>query len=183
MKKILTAAIVLLLCVMIALPAGADGTGAPSPLLETEIKKADLNGLELDGCVIITTIQQAEEKATDITQEERDTLLTVYEALVDGTESLPIDGEYAVREIVDISFKKAACRDLEDHGHKDEVLKQELVTLTLDLDMDIEADAEVCVMTYIDGQWAEIESAVNNGDGTVTCEFEDLCPVAIAVLG
>lgn len=184
MKKILTVAVVLLLCVMIALPVGADVTAAPSPQqLDPEIKEANLNGLVLEDCVVITTVQQAEEKSTDITQEERDALLTAYNALVDGTESLPIEGEYAVREIVDIGFKKSGCRDLEDHGKKDDVLKQEDVILTIDFNMGIEADAEVCVMTYIDGEWAEIKSAVNNGDGTVTCEFEDLCPVAFAVIG
>ena len=184
MKKILTAAVALLLCVMIALPVGAGVTAVSSPALEaTEIKKATLNGMALEDCVVITTVQQAEDKATDITQEERDALLAAYNALVDGSASLPIEGEYAVREIVDISFKKSDCRDREDHGKKDEVLKQEGVTLVVDLNMGIEAGAKLCVMTYIGGEWKEIVSTVNNGDGTVTCEFEDLCPVAIAVLG
>lgn len=184
MKKILTVAAIVLLCLMIVLPVGADVTAAPSPQeMEPIIKQANLNGLALEDCVVITTVQQAEEGTTDITDEERATLLAAYNALVDGTESLPIEGEYAVREIVDISFKYCDCRLLEDHGRKDEVLKEEDVVLIIDFDMGIEEDAEVCVMTYIDGKWEEIESAVNNGDGTVTCEFEDLCPVAFSVIG
>ena len=29
--------------------------------------------------------------------------------------------------------------------------------------------------------WAEIVKTTNNGDGTVTCVFEHLCPVSISV--
>lgn len=183
MKRVVTVAIVLLLCLMVALPVAADVAGANSPEIKIEIKQADMNGLALEDCVEITTVQQAEEKSTDITQEERDALLNVYNALVDGTASLPIEGEYAVREIVDISFKNEACRALEEHGHKDEVLKQPDVVLSIDLDLGIEEGEKICVMTFIDNKWEEIESAENNGDGTITCVFEDLCPVAIAVIG
>ena len=185
MKKLLIiAAVLALLCTVAVLPAGADDAAVPSPThLEPEIKQADLNGLALEACIEITTVQQAEEKATDITQEERDVLLDAYNALVDGTESLPIEGEYVVREIVDVSFKKEACRDQEDHGRKDELLKQEDAVLTIDFDMGVEPEAEVCVMTYINGVWEEIISVENNGDGTVTCVFADLCPVAFAVIG
>ena len=36
-------------------------------------------------------------------------------------------------------------------------------------------------MTYNDGQWEPIRETRNNGDGTVTCLFEHLCPVAFFV--
>lgn len=185
MKKVLTVALVLLLCLMVALPvAGANVTEVPSPdPKEPEIKQANLNGLALDECIIITTLEQAEAKTTDITQEERDTLIAAYKGLEDGTLSLPLSGEYVVRDIVDISFKYAECRQIEEHGHKDDVLKEEGVLLTVDFDMGVGEDERVCVMTYIDGKWEVIKSAENNGDGTVTCVFEDLCPVAFAVVG
>lgn len=209
MKKILTVAIVVAFCALAvmsaamfgALPATASDVDASSPTKGgTTIKDVGLDGLDgleglegvegldgvyldsLDECVVITTVEEAEEKTTDITQEERDTLLKAYQGLVDGEVSLPIDGSYAVREIVDISFKYDACRQLEEHGHKDEVLAIEGVQLTIDFDMGVGADETVCVMTYINGEWAEIEEVVNNGDGTVTCVFEDLCPVAFAVV-
>lgn len=183
MKKILALAAVVLLCAAVVLPAGADVTAAPSPELKLEVKKAALNELALDDCIVITTVQEAEEKSTDISQEERDTLLAVYNALVEGTESLPIEGEYTVREIVDVSFKLNGCRNQESHGNKEALLAQEDVVLTLDLDVGIEPEAKICVMTYIDGVWKEIVSAENNGDGTITCEFAALCPVAFAVIG
>ena len=36
-------------------------------------------------------------------------------------------------------------------------------------------------MVSLDGQWVEAESVMNNGDGTVTVVFEDICPVAFCV--
>ena len=67
-----------------------------------------------------------------------------------------------------------------DHGHRD-WLAQENTTVTVTFDMGISADAEVVVMTYIDGVWTAAESVVNNGDGTLTCVFEDICPVVFCV--
>ena len=40
---------------------------------------------------------------------------------------------------------------------------------------------EVAVFSYVDGEWIEAVSVTNNGDGTVTVVFEDICPVAFAV--
>lgn len=195
MKKVLTVAIVLVLCLMIAVPvAAANGTAVNSPetfeifFTGTSMESSNLVefGLteemveNLDSCIVITTIEQAEKKTTDITQEERDLLLETYAGLEDGSVKLPVEG-CTVRELVDISFKHNACRAVEAHGHKDEALKQEDATLTMRVNIGVGADEKVCVMTFVDGQWAEIEEAVNNGDGTVTCVFEDLCPVAFAV--
>lgn len=193
MKKILTAVIVLALCLMIAVPvAAANDTATKSPsfvgigiggieidygvipgaLTEEQVK-------ELSSCVVITTMEQAEKKSTDITQEERDLLLQTYADLESGAASMP-EG-YVVRELVDISFKYNACRAVESHGHKDQVLKEEDVTLTMSLNLGVADDAKVLVMTLIDGVWSEIESVENKGNGIVTCVFEDLCPVAFAV--
>lgn len=194
MKKILTAAIVLALCLMIAVPvASANGTAVNSPFFTgitiggIEMDFAALPGSGLDEeqlkqlptCVEITTVEQAEEKSTDITQEERDALLQAYADLEAGKVTLAQG--FVVRELVDISFKQEACRALESHGNKAEVLKQEGVTLSLKLDLGIGAEEKICVMTLIDGVWNEIVSAENNGDGTVTCVFDDLCPVAFLV--
>ena len=187
MKRVITVAVALLLCLSIALPLGANASifESPEDLQSLEVKKVAMEGLDvsLNDCVLITTVEEAKSGNPDITAEEKAALLAAYDALVDGSEALPIDGEYAVREIVDISFKYNACRMQADHGQKDEALKAEGVTVSIDFAMGVEADAKVAVFTYIDGKWNEIVSAVNNGDGSVTCVFEDLCPVAFAVLG
>ncbi len=187
MKRVITVAVVLLLCLSIALPLGANAAifNSPTSLDEVMVKNVQMEGFDVNlaDCVLITTIEEAKNGNPDITAEEKATLLAAYDALVNGTEALPIEGEYAVREIVDVSFKYEGCRMIPEHGNKAEALKAEGVTLTVDFDLGIEAGAKVAVFTYIDGKWSEVVSAANNGDGSVTCVFEDLCPVAFVVLG
>lgn len=189
MKRVLTVAIALLLCMSIAMPLATNAAIYNSPTrssLEANNVKMigfDMDDVVLNDCVVITTVKDAEAKSTDITDEEREALIKAYNALVDGSATLPVEGEYAVRDIVDVSFKYEACRQVEEHGRKDEVLKKEGVTLTVDFNLGVAADEKVVTFTYIDGKWAEIESTTNNGNGTVTCVFEDICPVAFAVVG
>ena len=76
----------------------------------------------------------------------------------------------------DLSFEYEDCRVIEEHGHKDEKLKAEDTTLTITFDLDIDAAEKIIVLVYIDGKWVEVE-AKNNGDGTLTCVFDDICPV------
>ena len=142
--------------------------------------------LSIDDCIVVTNVMQAEEKQTDISQETRDLLLDVYNQLVDGTMNLPIEESFSVRDLVDVSFAYEACELQEDHGNKAKILALPGITLSIDFDLGVDADEELVVMTYVDVdgemQWVEIESVTNNGDGTVTCVFEDICPVAFAVL-
>lgn len=146
-----------------------------------EIEGGNNWGTGIDQCVVVTSIAQAEEKSTDISQEDRDLLLEVYEALANGEMELPVKEDYVIRDLVDISFEYEDCRCQEEHGHKDECLAEEEITLTITFDMDLEEDEEVIVMAYVDGEWGAIKSVENNGDGTVTCIFEDICPVAFIV--
>lgn len=146
-----------------------------------EIDGGNSWGSGIDECIVVTSIAQAIEKSTDISQDDRDLLLEVYEALAKGEMELPIDGDYVIRDLVDISFEYEDCRCLEEHGHKDECLAQEGVTLTITFNMDVTSIADVVVMAYVNGEWTAIKSVVNNGDGTVTCIFEDICPVAFVV--
>lgn len=133
-------------------------------------------------CVVVTSVAQAKNKSTDISQENRDLLLEVYEKLSDGSMKLALQGDYVIKELVDISFENNDCQVLEDHGHKDARLKEEGTKLVVTFELDIAANDNLVVMTYIDGKWEAIERVDNNGDGSVTCVFEDLCPVAF-VLG
>lgn len=150
---------------------------------ETNIETTDGNswGTGIKECVVVTSVAQAIDKSTDVDQEDRDLLLEVYEAIAKNEMELPLKAGYVIRELVDISFEYGDCRCIEDHGHKDECLAEDGVTVTLTFDMDVSADARVIVLAYVDEEWSEIKSIVNNGDGTVTCVFEDLCPVAFVV--
>ncbi len=195
MKKILTLALVFVLCIALAAPvfaatdefvpsvgykdtpdieAGTVGSAPGVPGIGGGDEDADVTP-----CLVITSIGQAEDKSTDITQEERDLLLDIYKQITEGTMQLPVGGDYIIRDLFDISFEHDDCREIEEHGHKDQILAQEGVTLTLRLGTNFGADEKVVVMSYVDGQWIEAKSVVVNEDGTITVVFEDICPVAI----
>ena len=194
MKKKLVMILALVLCVAIALPVAAVASGfVPSITYKggprnggARLIHADgtaLEGMEaVGGCVIVTTIEQARDKETDISQEDRDLLIEVYEKLEKGEMTLPVTEEHVIRDLVDISFLYNGCRLKPDHNDKPAQLKREDVFLELTLDLGIEADANLKVLTYIDGEWAEIKSIENNGNGMVTCVFDDICPVAFVVM-
>lgn len=146
-----------------------------------EIDGGNSWGSGIDECVVVTSIAEAIEKSTDISQDDRDLLLKVYEALAKGEMELPLEGDYVIRDLVDISFEYEDCRCIEEHGHKDKCLAEDGVTLTITFDMDVSSLADVVVMAYVNGEWTKIKSVTNNGDGTVTCIFEDICPVAFVV--
>lgn len=188
MKKRISLLMAVALCMLLALPAMAtefvpsisykDGPGVRTAIQGVRQDLED--GENVTDCVVITSIIAAREKTTDITQESRDLLLEVYEALSDGSMSLPLEGNYVIRELVDISHKQSACVQAADHTH-DAQLKQEGFVVSVIFDLGVKAGQEVEVLSYQDGQWAEIVSAVNNGDGTVTCIMEHFCPVAFCL--
>lgn len=190
MRRVVCCVIALLICVSLAVPAfAATGDFVPSisykdgpDVMVASLDEGDGKKEDVTPCVVVTSIPEAKDKTTDITQEERDTLLDVYEELSDGIMTLPdLPDGYVIRDLVDVSFEHDDCREKEDHGHKDQKLKQPGVTLTLTFDLGVAKGVDVIVMTYIDGKWQPIESVKNNGDGTVTCVFEDICPVVFAV--
>jgi len=183
MKKIACFAFVLLLCAGLTATAfAATGTFVPSITYKDgpDVEDVVLGGEDVSECLEVTSITEAEEGSTDISQQDRDELLDVYEKLEEGSMTLPIEGDdYVIRELVDVSFKKSVCID-EEHG-KEEELAKEGVTISVTFDLGVDADTEVKVFTYVDGKWSPAVSVTNNGDGTVTCVFEDICPVAFCV--
>lgn len=183
MKKLLCMLAVVLVCLMLVPPAmAASDTFVPSISYKDgpEIEEAGLDGKDAGGCLVVSSIKDARNKTTDIYQEDRDLLLEVYEQLDDGSMELPLEnGKYVVRELVDVSFRKTDCVEA-DHGHK-EWLAQDNTTVTIRFDLGVNKDTDVTVLVYIDGEWIPAEKVVNNGDGTLTCEFEDICPVAFCI--
>ena len=182
MKRIVTLLLILVLCAGIAAPAfAAENKFVPSISYKDgpEIDDASLNGDPVGGCLIVSSITDCRDKTTDIYQEDRDLLLQVYKELSDGTQKLPLDENYVIRELVDVSWRKTTCVE-NPHPHRED-LKQEGVLLTVDFDLGVPRDIPVIVMTYIDDEWKPVESVVNNGDGTVTVVFEDICPVVFCV--
>lgn len=182
MKKGIVAVALLAICLSLIYPALAAGdTFVPSISYKDgpEIIKAELEPDAVEGCLVVTSLKGAAEKSTDISQESRDLLLEVYEKLSSGEMKLPMEEGFVVRELVDISWKQIGCVE-QEHTHADDLAKEGVV-VTIDLEMGVDANTDIVVYAYRNGQWEPIESAKNNGDGTVTCVFEHFCPVAFAV--
>lgn len=182
MKKGIVVIALLAICMSLVCPAfAAEDTFVPSIGYKDgpEIIDAELETEDVEACLVVTSLKGAAEKTTDISQAARDQLLQVYEKLNSGEVKLPGADGYVIRELVDVSWKQIGCVE-EKHTHEDD-LEKEGVVVDIDLEMGIDANTDILVYAYRDGQWALIESAKNNGDGTVTCVFEHFCPVAFAV--
>jgi len=181
MKKIIALILALVLILAVAAPAFAAGTFVPSVSYKDgpEIEDAEMNGEDVGNCLIVSSIADAKNKSTDIGQDDRDLLLEVYDKLEDGSMKLPIEKDHVIRELVDVSFAENGCVG-QNHGHE-EWLAQENTTISVTFDMGVGKGVEVIVMVYINGKWVPAEKVTNNGDGTVTVVFEDICPVAFVV--
>ena len=183
MKKIISLVLVLVVCLSLACPAfAAETTFVPSISYKDgpDADSAKLKDENVGSCLVITSITEAKNKATDITQEDRDLLLDVYDQLKTGAMKLPLENnKYVIRELVDVNFKANACVGA-GHDHM-EVLNDTDATITIVFDLGVARGIEVAVMSYHDGSWESIKSVVNNGDGTVTCVFEHFCPVVFCV--
>ena len=183
MKRAISLAIALVMIFAFACPAFAAGNDFVGSITYKDgptLRSAIMEGERHDSCIVISSIAQAKAKSTDITQEERDLLLEVYEKLNDGSMDPGLGDNYVIRELVDINFKYLACRQIAEHQPKIKELEKPGVTITLVLGLDIAANEDIIVKAYKDGQWVDIKTT-NNGDGTVTCEFEHFCPVAFCV--
>lgn len=182
MKRMLVLLMAVLLCMSMVVPVFAAGNDfVPSITYKdgVEDKDATMDGEDVGYCVIVTSIKEAEEKTTDIFQEDRDLLLDVYDKLSDGSMKLPVE-DLTIVELVDISWAATGCVGKE-HGHK-EKLAQEGTTIDVTFKLSIDPKADLKVFAYVNGEWTEV-TVKANGDGTFTCTFEDFCPVAFCVEG
>lgn len=198
MRKLICLLTVMLICVSLVCPALAAEEFVPSisykgtPKLVT-LKDQNGNdavavvrdatgaiaGYVYETCMLLTPVANAADDK-DIPAEAKSELLTVYAALNDGTMKLPYGDnvkaeDMVIRDLFDISW-------LCSHNHA-AALDPVGVVIEMTFDLGVDADETVVVMTYKNDAWGEIAKVVNNGDGTVTCTFEHLCPVAIAVEG
>lgn len=183
MKKFISLVLVLVLCLSLACPAfAAETTFVPSISYKDgpDADNAELKDENVGGCLVITSITEAKNKSTDITQDDRDLLLYVYDQLKSGDMKLPLENdEYVIRELVDVNFKEMACVN-PGHQHE-EVLEETEESITIVFNLGVAKDTNVVVMKYHEGAWENIKSVVNNGDGTVTCVFDHFCPVVFCV--
>lgn len=196
MRKFICLLIAALLCVSLVCPALAAGEFVPSISYKgtpnvvavkdqsgndaaAVIRDASgtVTGYVYDACMTLTPVANAAD--AQIPAEVKEELRALYAALNDGTMKLPygdgVDAEnMVIRDLFDVSW-------LCSHGHA-AALEPNGVVFEMTFDLGVAKDATVVVMTYKNEAWGEIAKVVNNGDGTVTCTFEHLCPVAISVL-
>lgn len=179
MKKMICLLTALLLCVMVVSPAYAAEEFVPSISYkdEPEMDEAEMNGEDVLDCLVVTSIQEALEGTTDIPEDALELLLQVYEELLSGEMELPVDEDgYVILDLADVSWLPDCT---EEHDHE-EWLENFGTTLDITFDLGIAIEDEVLVFVFVDGEWVEVET-INNGDGTVTCIFEEICPVAFTV--
>lgn len=201
MKKLIALLTVLMICISLAVPAAAAEKGfvpsisykpAPEIVPVTDpdgnpaiavLRDADGNIIAYitENCLVITSVSEAE-TSTEIPEDAAALLLELYQKLLSGDMTLPydkLDGNpdgqnMIIRDLFDASWLCA------DHP---ELLAQDGVTMDIIFDLGVEAKRDVYGMVYLDGQWVPTVKCVNNGDGTVTCTFDELCPIVFAVEG
>ena len=183
MRKFSAILLALLLLVTLAVPAfAAENEFVPSISYKDgpELDKAEMNKEDVTACLVITSILQAKNKETDITQPERDLLLEIYEKLKSNEMTLPLEeDDFVVRELVDISWRYSEC--VEPNHRKDEWLSQPNNTVTVTLKTGIPKDMEVVVLVFVNEQWVKVSDVTRNPDKSITCVFEEIGPVAICV--
>ena len=181
MRRMICLLGVLLVCATLVCPALAADTFVPSISYKPAptVKSAELGGADVGDCVVVTSIAQAKDKSTDITQDARDELLDVYKKLSDGSMKPPVDG-YVIRELVDVDFEQTDCVQKDAHSHAEELAKDG-TTIKVTFDLGVAKSTKVVVKTFTNGAWEDVVAVTNNGDGTVTVEFEHFCPVAFCV--
>lgn len=190
MKKVLAVLLILTMaCGMMGTVFAAETefvpsiTEKPAPeIIDAEVVDSDgnvLSGVPVDH-LVITSVSEAQ-TSDEIPAEARETLLYVYEQLSTGAMTLPAEKladnlspeELTVRDLFDLSW---ACP--EASPTHEEMVEPDGVRLQVTFKLKLDADANLFAMTYKNGEWNPIVSVTNNGDGTVTCMFEHLCPVA-----
>ena len=192
MKKIFSVIVSLMMVLAMMCPAfAAEDTFVPSisekegPSLVVDDEGDVGEVIDEDGnvvgtveneCLVVTSIANVDE-SDKIPDAAAALLREVYQKLLSGEMVIPAEklganlenDEIVIRELVDISW---LCVE------HPEIVAPTGVVFQVTLDLGIGADETVYVMTYKNNEWNPIVSVVNNGDGTVTCTFEHLCPVA-----
>lgn len=204
MKKIIACLVALMICATMVLPAvAAEDTFTPSvtnkpapeivpvededgnPALAEVVRGDEVIGYVYEDCLVITSVADAL-TSTEIPDAARTLLLNVYDKLMKDEMKIPYDlfnaglkaDKMAIRDLFDISF---LCGDGSMAIDHPEILEPEGVVLRLTFDLGVGANDKVFTSIYKNEAWGPIVSTINNGDGTVTCTFEHLCPVAFSV--
>ena len=86
-----------------------------------------------------------------------------------------------IRDLFDVSWLCGEGSGYTDHPDHPAMVAPKGVVVRVTFDVDIGKNVKVYTLSLKNGGWNPIVETVNNGDGTVTCTFEDFCPVAMSV--
>ena len=146
---------------------------------------------EYDDCIVISSVVDAKNAATGISQQTRSTLLSVYDqlsaknaklsALIPGLNDIAKEklganataDDLVVSDLFDIT---AVCDEL-----KSNLTGENSIMLTFRLPA--KRSALVATMVYYEGKWEPAEKITHNADGTVSITFKRFCPVAFLIKG
>ncbi len=149
-----------------------------------EALKGEVLSRVLQECLLITPVSKVDTQEA-LPDEAAEALRYVYNELLSGNMKLPyekVEGiqadEMVILELLDMTW--LCGTPVSSHDHPTEV-EPDGVVFEVTFKLGVSADADVVVMTYKNDEWSPIAGVTNNGDGTVTCVFEHLCPVAISV--
>lgn len=194
MKKLLSLVMVLALCLSMGVTALAADNYVPSigdkqepdivvdgDVVATIEKYPDGTILDditvQDACLIVTSVATAQAGTNNIPADAKALLLDVYQKLVDGTMKIPYEDlgkDPSAMEIRDLFDVTLLCQEHTKMLEEGNVLK-------VTFDLGVKSGEAVYAMVYVDGQWKKVPSCVNNGDGTVTVKFSQICPVVFCV--
>ncbi len=144
--------------------------------------------IEYEDHVVITSVSDAD-SSTEIPKDAKDTLKKVYDELCMPDTKLSelcpeLNDLVAEKVCPNKNADDLVIRDLFDITALCDPLKTQLPTdgtvVDFNFKVNISADTFITAMVYVDGVW-KLVPTVNNGDGTITCTFEDICPVAFLV--
>lgn len=204
MKKLMSVAVVMLLCLSLVLPVCAVEAGngfvpsityKPTPEFVPVYDEAgneyigvikDAEGNILDyvshGCLLVTPIAHVWDEDIEVPIEVEELLLFLYNGLNDGSITIPYElheanldpANMVIRDLFDVRW------NCEEHAKS---LDEPGVVLELILDLGVVPEAQIYGQTYDEdtGTWEPLVSVVNNGDGTLTCIFEHLCGVEFSM--
>lgn len=205
MKRVIALFVAVVLCFSLSCTVFADefvqsitDKGAPEIVpVEDEEGNPAIGFLSDDGqiigyiyedCLLITPVSQAK-TSEEIPDEAEKLLLEVYEKLTNGSMSLPYEkynanldpAKMVIKDLFDVSWLCGEDSGYEDHPDHPELVAPSGVTVTITFDLGVSKNTDVYCMSYKNSAWNPVVSCVNNGDGTVTCVFEDFCPVSFSV--
>ena len=146
--------------------SGVKEVVAESDFILSSLEKTsspDRSTLDAD---LLAEVEEADVKLADAYEEILDapSLFAVF-----GTDVLSEDYSYVISHLFDLTVRNSAK---EFEAGK---------VLVVEFDIDMPEDAIFHVATLCEDEWVILDDdqVVNNGDGTVTVTFEELCPIAV----